>query len=504
MTRVYQRVVLAFLFLIGASAHVGSPNAYFSGKAGPYVIDVVVRPPSVVPGVAEVIVRSNDKRVAGVSLRPVYWRAGAKGAPSGDEAKPVDQQPGVFTGNLWMMATGAYSVEVTVRGSAGTGVASVPAVAVATGQLGLSPLLRTLLIILGTLLVAGIITAVHVAGGESQVAPGEAMSPKRRRIARRSALIAVPVVAFLLLGGANWWNSEAEAYTRTLYRPLQTSAQVHLVDSVPMLDVVVTDKTWRTGVTPLMPDHGKMAHMFVVGTQFPFAFAHLHPTMPDRYTFRATLPPMPPGSYRIFTDVVHESGFQRTLVDSVKLLDWSNGAGLKRLDADESWSLNERVFVSSYMENKGHDGNFFIRYAGTFPVYAEKTGVLHFSLADVHGDPPVVEPYLGMPGHAVVVREDGKVFTHLHPSGTSSMAALTAFDLRNRGDTMSNGRLNLSAMPEMSMMTRPDTVRYLDFPYAFPSAGRFRVYVQARVNGEVHTTAFDMEVRPMQLTTERR
>ncbi len=52
-------------------------------------------------------------------------------------------------------------------------------------------------------------------------------------------------------------------------------------------------------------------------------------------------------------------------------------------------------------------------------------------------------------------------------------------------------------------MTAPDTVRTLSFPYAFPSAGRYRVYVQARLKGEVHTTAFDVEVRPAPVVATR-
>ncbi len=497
-------VAVAGVLIIASftAAHVGSPDAYFSGNAGPYAIDAVVRPPSVVPGLAHIVVSSADKRVTGVIVRPVYWRAGAKGAPTGDAATPVASTPGSYSAELWMMASGSYSVGVTVKGSAGNGTVTIPVAAVPTGQLALSPSLRILLVILGTLLVAGIITAVHAAAGESQLAPGEAMTSERRWKARKAVLITVPILAFVIFGGARWWDSEASAYTRTLYKPPSTTAQVRLVDSVPTLDVVVTDRTW-SGVTAVMPDHGKLAHMFVIGVEFPFAFAHLHPTMPDRATFRSVLPVLPPGKYRVFTDVVHESGLQRTLVDSVQLPAWTPSAGLKRLDADESWSVNERVFVKSYMENLAHDNEFFIRWNGAFPVYAEKPGVLQFYLSDAHSNPVLVEPYLGMLGHAVVVREDGKVFTHLHPSGTASMASLSAFELRNHGDTSANGRLQMSAMQDMNVMTRPDTVRYLKFPYAFPSAGRYRVYVQARVKGEVHTTGFDVEVFPAPVTAAR-
>src|SRR5687767_12910412 len=54
MIRVCGVAVLAVL----VSAHVGSPDVFFAGKAGPYDIHVVVRPPQVVPGIARVTVRT--------------------------------------------------------------------------------------------------------------------------------------------------------------------------------------------------------------------------------------------------------------------------------------------------------------------------------------------------------------------------------------------------------------------------------------------------------------
>lgn len=492
--RPFGRAMLALVFGAVVSAHVGSPNVYFGGRAGPYQVDVVIQPPTVVPGIAQVMLHTTDTRVTGVNIRPVYWRAGEKGAPSGDEAKPVSEQAGTFAGQLWMMASGAYSVELTVRGTAGKGVVSVPVAAVATGQLALSPFLKVLLLILGTLLLAGIITAIHAATGESLVPPGEEMPSARRRKARRAALIAVPVLALILFGGARWWGSEADRYQRTLYKPLATNAT--LIDSggVPAINVNVTDAAWNT-VTPLMPDHGKMAHMFLIGVEWPFAFAHLHPTMPNRYTFHADLPPLPPGKYRVYTDVVHESGFERTFVDSVTLRAWVSPRAAQRLDPDESWSINERVEIQPTMENEPHGkDSFFMRYVGKWPVYAGRPDVLRFYLSDEHNKPVLIEPYLGMLGHAVVYREDGKVFAHLHPGGTASMAAQMAFGLRNQGDTTAKGRLRLDSA-NMTGMSRPDSVYYLSFPYAFPSGGRYRVYVQVRVKGEVHTTAFDVAVR---------
>lgn len=475
------------------AAHVGSPDAFYSGKAGPYAIDVAVRPPKVVPGIAEVYVHSTDPRITRVVVRPVFWKAGTAGAPTGDDARPVPGSPGAFTGQLWLMAVGSYTVDVTVSGSAGTGTVMVPVVSVATGQLALSPLLRVLLGVLGVLLVAGLLTVVHAAVGESLVPPGEPVPPERRRRARLATALAVPVAAFLVLGGAQWWTAEARRYQRTLAAPTATRATVGDSAGVPTLGLVVTDSAWRTGkVTPIMPDHGKLAHLFVVRADSLDVFAHLHPAMPDAASFVTPLPPLPAGRYRVYSDVVHESGYAETLVDSFTIAGALPTAGAARLGADDAWFHGVAARVGAAGAESPLGDGATIAWAGGARPVAGKTGVLRFTLHDAGGGPVQVEPYLGMHGHAVVVRRDGGVFVHLHPSGTGSMASQVAFLLRNHGDTTAKGRLRLDAAP-MSM-EQGGTLREISFPYAFPSPGEYRVWVQLRIGGSVRTAAFDMEV----------
>ena len=119
---------------------------------------------------------------------------------------------------------------------------------------------------------------MYAAVGESQVAPGQAVPPERRRRARIAALVALPIVGLLLLGGANWWRAEARDYRRTLDKPLATRATVDDSGGVPTLTLEVMDSIWRAGGrSPLMPDHGKVAHLFLARADSLDAFAHLHP-----------------------------------------------------------------------------------------------------------------------------------------------------------------------------------------------------------------------------------
>src|SRR5437762_2202573 len=67
-------------------AHIGSPNVFFGGKAGPYSVHVVVRPPSVIPGLAQISVRVDDVDVSKVRALPIRWNTGRQGAPRADDA----------------------------------------------------------------------------------------------------------------------------------------------------------------------------------------------------------------------------------------------------------------------------------------------------------------------------------------------------------------------------------------------------------------------------------
>src|SRR5689334_10729126 len=151
------------LLVVSASAHVGSPNVFFAGKAGAYDVNVVIRPPSVVPGTAEIIVRlpaSDAPSVQRVVVRPVYWLTGTRGSPAGDVATRVDAPEPTYSGKLWLMSGGSYSVYLTVEGARGNGTAVIPVGAVATARLPLGRGLTMLLVVLGAVLLVGMATLV--------------------------------------------------------------------------------------------------------------------------------------------------------------------------------------------------------------------------------------------------------------------------------------------------------------------------------------------------------
>jgi hypothetical protein len=63
-------LLLILILTARADAHVGSPDVFFEGNAGPYHLYVTVRVPQVIPGVAQVEIRSQSNDVQEVRVAP--------------------------------------------------------------------------------------------------------------------------------------------------------------------------------------------------------------------------------------------------------------------------------------------------------------------------------------------------------------------------------------------------------------------------------------------------
>lgn len=363
---VSRRLVLPFLFLFillrasAAHAHVGSPNVFFDGEAGPWPVRVIVRPPEVVPGVAEITVRVKEgwaDRPRLVTVQPIHARTGLQG-----------------------------------RAAAGRGGA----------------------------------------------------------------------------GARRWWSAVEAAAREDLYRPFTTEAPVRPGQGLGLAILDERRREW----SPIVPDHGKLMHLFLVREPGLDAFAHLHPVPvgggQDR--FQSALPPLPPGRYRLYADVVHETGFPQTLVDTVEV---PGAVGGGPADPDDSWSLAAPRAEVSPLENGG-----VMRW-----LKDDGSGDLRFQVTGPDGRPAALEPYMGMLAHAMVTREDGAVFVHLHPVGSFAMASQEAFE-RELG------------MPMKMEHPAPGAPGLVSIPYELPQPGRYRVWVQVRSGGRVLTGAFATTLSP--------
>jgi len=476
------KLLAALLCAAPLAAHVGSPDIFYEGEAGPYRLIVTIRPPQVIPGVAQVEIRSTSPEVRQVRIVPLPMTGpGAKLAPTPDVAQPSPDDPHFYTGALWLMAPGSWQVRVSVDGANGPGTLSVPVPALSTRVLGMQRALEGLLIFLGLVLAVGLVSIIGAGTREAQLAAGKQPEvAQKRRAWVAMAVTAAAVVAAVWLGNL-WWNEEASAYSTRLFKPLTLHSRVEAGDR---LVLHLEDPGWLTRQTDdLLPDHGHLMHLYVIRAPEMDRVWHLHPDLTSPATFTQALPDMPAGHYRLYGDIVHASGFPETATGDLDIPaihgqplggDDAGGAVPALAHADPNLTL-------SALE----DGYRMVWERGAEPLHARRPYELKFRVEDAASHPAAdMELYMGMQGHAAFVMPDGSVFAHVHPSGSVPMPALALAGNLGGGDPHAGHAMPMQATPPAEVV----------FPYGFPKAGVYRIFVQVKRAGHVETGVFDARV----------
>ena len=196
-------------------------------------------------------------------------------------------------------------------------------------------------------------------------------------------------------------------------------------------------------ITDFEVEHEKEMHLIVVRRDLT-GFQHLHPTMSDDGTWSTAVTLPEAGSYRVFADFNHD-GESLTLGSDLAV---DGRADYRELPLQQTETETESGYA--------------VGVEGRAAVAGEETE-LAFNV--VHGGRPVqVEPYLGADGHLVALREGDLAFLHVHPAGHEGHGAEASGD---------------------------GAIRFVT---EFPTAGRYRLFLQFKDGGEVHTAEFTREV----------
>ena len=449
------RIIVLFLLLIMSipiltKAHVGSPGVVLEGSAGPYKLVVSINPPDVIPGVAEVSIYTFDPEIDHVMAKPIYWGYGDEGSPKADEMPPSKESAGMYKGIVWLMDRGTASIEVSVKGEKGLGSCVVPIMAQATAQNEMSPGLGWILSGLGLLLVILIITIIGFAMSDAITSPSDDNKNLGRQ-RRKGWVIGGLFMIVLLTGGNAWWEYEASLYNQFMYKP--PKAKVWATDvggyrkMIFQIDSMSLKDRDRLPMEYLVPDHGKLMHMFMIKEGSLDVFAHLHPRRTDPLTFEVNLPNVPKGRYLVFGDIVRLNGFVETVFDTLEIkvdkkthdiTNWRNdpddtfiiSTPFNGYEADEI-SSNVLICGKPGIETPLLDGSkAYFEHRPNQSFRVGKVYPLTFAFNDPDGKPALLEPYMGMMGHAVVFRKEGGVFVHLHPVGNYSMASQQIIETR--------------------------------------------------------------------------
>ncbi len=470
-----------------AQAHVGSPDIFFEGQAGPYKVFVTVRPPLTIPGVAELEVRSESPGIRAIKAVPLaITGAGSKYAPIPDILKVSAEDPQFFTGQLWMMITGSWQARFTIDGTQGQAILAVPVASVARASKRMQWGLGLILSAIGIFLIAGLTAIIGAASREAKLDPDDQPSAANLRTGRRATIIGAAVIVAIVIAGNNWWNAEASDYDNRIYKPLNMQASLQGTD----LTLRMSEPGWMQAVSlqqaafrvfvrkmdDLVPDHGHLMHLYAIRQPGLDVIYHLHPDLRADGSFVLPLPSIAAGRYKLYADIVHADGFPETLVSEIDLPTLSARAlaGDDASGVAQPWqeSTPSKVFTLP-------DGYKMEWLRDDKPPRAGRPMLFSFRLINPEGAAPAdMSLYMGMLGHAAFVSTDGKVFAHIHPNGSASMAALM----------LAQGMpadMNME-MPQAGAI--PSTV---NFPYAFPSQGKFRLFVQMKHGKIVETGIFD-------------
>jgi hypothetical protein len=481
--RILRAVLLVVLFPAIALAHVGSKDVFQQVDAGPYKLFVTVRMPNVIPGVANVEVRSTGAAVSTIKITPMpIVGEASKHPPTPDLMKVSAVDPAFYTGGVWMMSSGSWQVRLDVSGAAGNATVSVPVPAVAVATLQMQRNLGIPLAILGTFLVISLAGVVGAAVREARLPPGEAVPPRLRRRGLMAMAGSLVFLGLCVWGGATWWNVEAASYSAGIYRP--PAAQASLKGNRLNLSVEgLEDNTrWhdRSSAT-LIPDHGKIIHLYAIKQPEMDAAFHLHPEFDGRKHFRMALPEMPPGNYLLFGDIVHANGFPETLVAT---LDVSAGMEGTPLAYDDASALPAPLSAGQLGTSYKLADGYTMVWDRPATLTASTAYAFRFRLLKPDGSAATdMLPYLGMAGHAAFVKTDGTVFAHTHPGGSAAMPAVMLANGMDGGMTMESGPITNS----------------VEFPYGFPKPGAYRIFIQMKHGadartGVVETGVFDATV----------
>jgi hypothetical protein len=185
-------------------------------------------------------------------------------------------------------------------------------------------------------------------------------------------------------------------------------------------------------------EHGKRLHLIVVRRDLT-GYQHLHPTQQADGRWTVPLRLAAAGTYRVFADFTPQGG-EKTTLGTDLLVD-----GNARYDALPAPSGHATI--------DGYD----IAISGA-PA-AGKMAKLTFTVTRDGRPVTDLQPYLEARGHLVALRGGDLAYLHVHPE-----------DEATPGD-------RISFMTEL------------------PTAGRYRLFLQFKHEGRIHTVAFTQEVQ---------
>lgn len=199
----------------------------------------------------------------------------------------------------------------------------------------------------------------------------------------------------------------------------------------------ITDESGET-VQDFDLEHERRMHLIVVRRDFE-GFQHLHPRQLKDGSWETDLTLSEAGVYRVFADFATD-GASLTLASDLSVPGPFEPSRLPEPSGTSDAGDGYEVSLDSESPSAGG------------------ANAARFVVSRNGEELESVEPYLGADGHLVALREHDQAFLHTHPEGEAGGPGPISFAVE------------------------------------YPSAGRYRLFLQFKHGGEVRTAAFTQEV----------
>ena len=487
--------LLVFFNLLNAD--IGHLNYIFEGKAFDRPIRVIIKTPGVVPGLADIIVKSFDQEIDSILVTPIVWKEannwnptgnGPQAAPPPDIMLPIKGEKNTFQAELWLMDFGAYNIQIDFFKNNQSEIINIPINSIANQIIPMTQFTSVILFLLMLLLIAGLSNIITIGYRESTLNSFSDLDNSRIKKSYLVQFFSLIFIVFILYLGNNWWAITEQAFMKNLFKPLENEVNLIKNSKQNILQVKITDDAWKDGrIVDFIPDHGKIMHLYLISENHQ-QLCHLHPkrNLQDKGLFEVVIPPIEYGRYYIYIDVTLESGSNQTLRNIIEyypenILDQKEQYFLE-VDQDDSFIKENSSYYFKWLNNSKN-------------YYVNNEINLNFQMFDRLNNPVMLEPYIQMGGHGAIIDSLGDIFIHIHPIGTISMASQELYD--KEYDLQKSG-ICYFGLPDTTIKDyTKDSFKnsFLSFPpIIIDNPGKYYLWIQGKSNNQIITEKFEFHI----------
>ena len=487
--------ILLFLLISFIFPHIGIENAYFEGNIGPYASKIIIEPPGVVPGLATIRVFSIDNKIKKVRVRPNHYDTSIKDTINTfllkpEEAIKNDIIDNLFYSELWLMAYGAYGIEIFLDGEEGKAQITLPVNSLSFKLIEMSLFMKTLLFCLLLLLYFGAINIVSIAYSHSTLDIKQKLTIERKKKIVFVRIFAAVIIIFFIYSGYNWWLSVEKQFLDRLYKPYPTISTVIGNTLNIKIESPSSESSWidKQGTIrehgKIITEHKKWSHIYIFDKEKSKYMAHIHPMLVDDYEFESCLPPMVAGEYLVYADITHEDGYSHSISSTFYIDSPINNKSYNSGLCDKD---------NSYASLREDDKSFTINWDNKKDTY-NTSDEINFQFKILNGNELVeLDSYVSMGSHAVILDLEKEFYMHLHPLGSISMSAQKKF----MGDESDSFICDFGVIEDQYGNYKVlDGMGEVSFPSLNLKPGSYYFYIQVKIKStqKILTKQFNFNV----------